>query len=63
MLQHREINSLEPVKLLPHDQRTFFDITIFQVSFLKIFVIIINEKLIETKQNLYSIKNKECQSC
>jgi len=52
MLQHREINKLEPVKLIPHDQRTFLGITIFQASFLAIFVITINEKLIETKQNL-----------
>lgn len=58
MLQHREINSLEPVKLIPHDQRTCLGVTIFHVSFLIILVITINKKLTETKQNLYSNKGQ-----
>lgn len=45
------------MKLTPYDQRTFLGMAIFQVSFWTVFLIIINEKLIETKQNLYS--NKE----
>lgn len=39
------------MKLIPHDKRLFLSMAIFQVSFLIIFAITTNEKLIETNSN------------